>query len=121
MIIQRNRRFSVDLSALTDWFFSLGETYNVNPFIFGALYIGTIPFSVASIVWLARNYRRGKSVILPLLSIGICFISAYLYLIIVGRNVPVWVYFVLAAMIILGITSTIKKVRKRIKEEPNEA
>jgi hypothetical protein len=34
-----------------------------------------------------RNYRQRKSLVLPVLSAGFCFISAYLYLIIAGRNV----------------------------------
>ncbi len=110
----------MDWSAIKDWFLSFGQQYNVNPIIFGAIYIGAIPFFSASIAWLVRNYRKGKSIVLPILSAGFFFISAYLYLIIAGHNVPLWVYLVLAAMIVFGIFSTIRKVRKQIKEEPHE-
>jgi len=110
----------MDWGAIKDWFLGLGEAYNVNPFIFGAIYVGAIPFFTASIAWLVRNYRRGKSIVPPVLSAGFFFISAYLYLIIAGRNVPLWVYVALAAMIIFGIISTIKKIRRQIKEETNE-
>ena len=110
----------MEWSMIKEWFFSLGEQYNVNPIIFGAIYIGAIPFFTASIAWLVRNYRKGKSVVLPILSAGFFFVSAYLYLIIAGRNVPLWVYLILAVMIVFGIFSTVKKVRKQIKEEPDE-
>jgi len=106
----------MDLGALKEWFLGLGQQYHVNPIIFGAIYVGAIPFFSASVVWLVRNYRRRKSIVLPTLSAGFCFISAYLYLIIAGRNVPLWVYGAVLAMIVLGVVSTIKKVRKQIRE-----
>lgn len=106
----------MEWNAIKDWFLNLGQQYNVNPFIFGAIYIGAIPFFSLSIAWLVRNYRQHKSLALPVLSAGFCFISAYLYLIIAGRNVPLWVYGAVLAMVVLGVVSTIKKVRKQIRE-----
>ncbi len=103
-------------AAIRDWFMGLGQQYHVNPLIFGAIYIGAIPFFTVSIAWLVRNYRRNKSIVLPTLSAGFCFISAYLYLIIAGHNVPWWVYGVVILLIIFGAISTIRKVRRRIKE-----
>ena len=103
-------------AAIRDWFLNLGQQYNVNPLIFGAIYVGAIPFFTASIAMLVRNYRTGKSIVLPTLAAGFCFISAYIYLIIVGHNVPWWVYGVVVALIIFGAISTIRKVRKKIKE-----
>lgn len=103
-------------AAIRDWFMGLGEQYHVNPLIFGAIYIGAIPFFTASIAWLVRNYRKRKSIVQPTLAAGFCFISAYLYLIIAGQNVPWWVYGVVVALIILGAISTIRKVRRQIKE-----
>ena len=98
------------------WFFGLGEKYGVNPIIFGSIYVGAIPFFTISIGWLIRNYRKKKSIILPALSATFFFISAYLYLIIAGRNVPIWVYAVVVAMILVGAYSTVNKVKGRIKE-----
>jgi len=103
-------------AAIRDWFMGLGQQYRVNPLIFGAIYVGAIPFFTISITWLVRNYRRNKSIVVPTLSAGFCFISAYLYLIIAGNNVPWWVYGVVVALVVMGAISTIKKVRKRIKE-----
>ncbi len=105
-------------AAIRDWFMSLGQQYHVNPLVFGAIYIGAIPFFSASIAWLVRNYRQHKSIVLPILSAGFCFISAYLYLIIVGHNVPLWVYGAVIALIVFGAMSTIRKVRRQINELP---
>jgi len=94
------------------WFLSLGPKYGVNPIIFGSIYVGAIPLFMLSIGWLIRNLRQGKSVVLPVLAASCCFVSAYVYLIFAGRNIPVWVYFFLFAIIVYGIFSTVKKVRR---------
>jgi ABC-type Co2+ transport system permease subunit len=103
--------------AFTEWFLSLGAEYGVNPFIFGGIYIGAIPFFSLSIAWLIRNYRKGRSIILPAMSAMFFFISAYIYLIIVGNNVPWWVYGVVILLIVYGAYSTIKKIRRQISEQ----
>lgn len=106
----------MDLAWIKDWFFTLGEQYHVNPLIFGLLYVGAIPFFMASIAWLVRSYRKRKSIVLPIFSAGFWFVSAYLYLIIAGRNVPFWVYGVVVALVIFGGISTIRKVRKQVSD-----
>lgn len=101
---------------------SLGARYGVNPFIFGGIYIGAIPFFSLSIGWLIRNYRRGKSIALPTMTALFFFVSAYIYLIIAGRNVPWWVYGIVVLLIVYGAFSTVRKVRSRIHEStPEEA
>lgn len=96
---------------------SLGEEYGVNPIIFGAIYVGAIPFFTISIAWLVRNYRKGFSVVMPVLSASFFFISAYLYLIIAGKNVPWWIYAVVVAMLVYGAWSTYQKVKRKVNDE----
>ncbi len=102
--------------TIQNWFFGLGENYGVNPLIFGVIYVGAIPFFSLSIGWLVQNYRKGKSIMLPALAALFFFISAYIYLIFAGKNVPFWVYGAVIAMILFGAYSTLKKIRKQIKE-----
>ncbi len=98
--------------SLKEWFLGLGENYGVNPYIFGGIYVGAIPFFLLCLGWTVRNYRRNKPIVLPALLTGIFFISAYLYLIIAGENIPWWVYAFIALMVIYGVWSAVKKVRK---------
>ena len=104
------------LSALHDWFFGLGAQYGVDPIVFGAIYVGAIPFFLLSIGWLVRRLRAGRSIVLPVLCAGLCFVSAYLYLAVVGHDIPVWVWAVLGLLIAYGAFSTIRDVRKRAKK-----
>jgi hypothetical protein len=92
---------------------TLGAEYGVNPFIFAGIYVGAIPFFTFSVGWLVRNLRRGRPATMPVLSAGFFFISAYLYLLIAGRNIPLWVYGLIAAMIVYGAYSTIRKIKKQ--------
>ena len=102
------------LDSLRDWFFGLGEQYGVNPLVFGAIYVGAIPFFTLSVAWLERNVRRGKSPVAPALAATIFFISAYLYLIVAGQNVPAWVYAVVVGLVVVGGYSTFKSVRAKV-------
>lgn len=99
--------------AFTAWFLSLGEKYHVNPYIFGGIYIGAIPFFFLCLTWTIRNMRQKKSFVLPLLLTGLFFISAYLYLIIAGENIPYWVYIFIGLMVLYGIYSTWQKINKK--------
>ena len=99
-----------------DWFLGLGEQYGVNPIIFGSIYVGAIPFFTLSLGWLVKNYRKGKSIVIPALSTTFFFISAYLYLIIAGKNVPWWVYAVVVLLVAGGAYSTVQKIRKKVDD-----
>ncbi len=109
----------MSFEAIQSWFTSLGTEYGVNPLIFGSIYIGAIPFFSASIGWLIRNYRKGRSIILPSFSAMFFFISAYIYLMFVGKNVPLWVYGVIVLLILIGAYSTFNKIRRQIRK-PDE-
>lgn len=104
----------MSLASINDWFIGLGAQYGVNPYIFGAIYVGAIPFFLASIAWLVKRQRAGQSIVVPVLCAGFCFISAYLYLAIAGRNIPLWVWLFLGALIAYGAWSTIRDVRRKI-------
>jgi len=102
------------LELTKQWFFSLGKEYGVNPIIFGSIYVGAIPLFTVSIAWLVRNYKKNKSIVLPALSATCCFISAYVYLIIAGQNVPWWVYAIVVLMVFYGAWTTYKNIRNKI-------
>ena len=107
--------------GLRDWFLGLGAEYGVDPIVFGAIYVGAIPFFFLSLAWLGKNVRAGKSPVLPILAAGFCFISAYLYLIVVGMNVPAWVYGFVAVLVAFGAWSTVRSIRQTIAKAEADA
>lgn len=102
------------IDAISTWANGLGTQYGVNPVIFATIYIGAIPLFLASIAWLVRNARAGRPTVLPVMCAGACFVSAYVYLAIAGRNIPLWVWVFLAVLILYGIWSTVRDVRRKI-------
>ena len=100
-------------AGFQEWFLSLGANYGVNPFIFGGIYLAAIPFFILSIGWLVRRQRAKKSITLPAMCAGACFVSAYVYLAIAGRNIPIWVWIFIAALIAYGIWSTLRDIRRK--------
>lgn len=98
-----------------DWFLSLGKNYGVNPYIFGAIYVSAIPFFFICLAWTIKNIRDKKPFVVPVLLTGLCFVSAYLYLIIAGENIPLWVYIFIGIMVLYGMYSTFKKVKSKTK------
>jgi len=101
---------------IKDWFLGLGAKYGVNPMIFGTIYVGAIPFFMASVAWLIRNLRLRRSPFLPALATGVCLISSYLYLMIVGHNIPLWVYFFVACMLCYGAYSTLRTIKVKVRQ-----
>ncbi len=101
------------LRPYIDSIMALGTDHGVNPLVFAAIYIGAIPFFTLSVGWLIRNLRRRRPITVPVLSAGFFFISAYLYLLVAGRNIPLWVYGLVLAMIAYGVFATLKKIKKQ--------
>lgn len=87
--------------------------------------MGAIPSSSfsasASAASLVRKARRRRPILLPLLSAAFFFVSAYLYLIAVGRNVPVWVYGVIAGIVLGGGGLAVRRTRRRLSREQGQA
>ena len=100
---------------------SLGEPYGVNPVIFGSIYLGAVPFFWGALTWLIHNIRHKKSVSGPVIMASLCASSSYIYLIIAGQNVPIWVYGVIVALIGYAVWSTLRTVRKKREELAGES
>ena len=102
------------LLSWRDSIMALGAQYGVNPVIFAAIYIGAIPFFILSTGIAVKRIRAGQSAVLPIMAAGLCFISAYLYLAIVGHGIPVWVWVMLGAIIAYGAWSAVRSFRAKV-------
>lgn len=100
--------------ALQNWFLSLGAEYNVSPLVFGAIYVGTIPLFWLAVGQIVRNFRAGKSIVLPSLFAAACSLSSYVYVIFAGRNIPAWIYAAIVLLAVFGAYSAIKNIRRKI-------
>lgn len=99
-----------------EWFLSLWTNYWVNPRIFGAIYVWAIPLFAYFSTRVVSNARNNHSIVLPALGAGVCFVSAYIYLIIAGENVPVRVYGFIVVLVLWWARSAYTKITKQIHE-----
>ena len=109
------------MEAISEWFFGLSENYGVNPWIFGILYVGGIPLFLGVTAWLVKRLREKKGIAVQAILAGYLAIQPYLYVAIVGENIPLWVWAFIGVMVAFGIWSTLSTIRKRKAEIENAA
>jgi len=101
---------------LVDWLNSIEQGYSVNPIIFAVLYFGTfIPcwYFVFRIIWALKNREVNKLLWYFFIELFLLALP-YLYVLIWGRNIPFWVYIILALLIIIAFFSVIKRISKML-------
>lgn len=97
-------------SLFKDWVIALGEKHEVDPLLLGCLYLVSKVCFVTFIGWIIKNLRLKRAIMMPLLLASVSFSIPYLYLIIAGRNISVWVYVFIAMMFVYGGYTIWKKI-----------
>jgi hypothetical protein len=101
---------------LKDWLIDLGEDHNVNPFVFGGLYLTGKLLLLSFLARALKFFRSKKPILMPLAAAATGFSLPYIYLVIAGRNLSIWIYILIGAIFILGAFSIWKKITA--KERP---
>jgi hypothetical protein len=91
------------------------ENYGVNPTIFIALYLLSVPIFYYSLFRTLRAIpKKLGNEIMVWSAIFLCAnIAPFLYVLIFGRNIPWWVYGIIAILISQGVLSLLLKLRKK--------
>jgi fatty acid desaturase len=97
------------------------DQYGVNPVIFLVIFLTSGPFFYYSLFRMMRALakKRGKEV-LVWSTVFLCATAApFIYVLFFGRNLPWWVYGVIALLIGQGIFSLIRKLRSTKDANPS--
>lgn len=94
---------------------NLGKNYHVNPIIFLGIHVAATPLFIAAVAWLVRNYRKKRSIVLPVIVAVLIFNAANIYLVAVGKNFPLFVYIILASTTLWSAYFSYRKIRKKAK------
>jgi hypothetical protein len=100
-------------TLIKDWFLSMGENHGVDPLLLGIMYVCSKVFLFSFLGWVVKNLRTRKPVVLPLLLASVSFSVPYTYLIVAGRNIPLWVYVFIILMFSYAAWSIWKKIAMR--------
>ncbi len=98
------------LILFKDWVTTLGEKHGVDPLLLGSLYLISKVFFFSCLGWVFKNMRAGKPFVFQLLFASMSFSIPYLYLVIAGRNISVWMYIFIAILFLYGAYSIWRKV-----------
>lgn len=101
--------------AIKDYYITIGKNYHVDPIIFLGIHVVDTPLFVLSVAWLVKNYRRKKSILWPVIVSVFIFNAANIYLVLFGKNIPWWIYTILAVTTIISSYFSIKKIRKKMR------
>jgi ABC-type Co2+ transport system permease subunit len=103
------------LGAIRGVMHSAQENYAVNPVAFLVIYLVSVPFFYYSIYRMVRALaRRRQQEILLWSTVFLGSAAApFLYVLVFGRNLPWWVYVVIAVLIGQGVYSLIRRLRKK--------
>jgi hypothetical protein len=105
----------IDVARATiDAVLALGARHGVDPVVFAAIYIGAIPFFLLFTGLAVRRLRQRRSAAPWIVAAGLFFVSAYLYLALVGRGIPVWVWALLAGIIAYGAVGAVRSARRKM-------
>ena len=101
------------ITLFKDWVIGLGERHEVDPLTLGSLYLVSKLCFFSFLAWVVKSFRAKKAILIPLLFASLSFSLPYLYLIIAGRNISVWVYVFIALMFIYGGYTIWKKITEK--------
>lgn len=102
------------VAAAQAWLLGLGAQYGVNPLIFAVIYVGAIPFFLFFTGLSVKRLRSREGAVMPIIAAALFFVSAYIYLAIVGHGIPVWVWAFLGLIIVYGAWNAVKGFRAKV-------
>ena len=108
------------ISSLQSLMQTARETYGVDPVIFIVIYLGCAPFWYFSLFRTLRALAAKRTNELMVWSTVFLATSVapFLYVLVFGRNLPWWVYVIIAALIGEGVLTLVQKLRRAPADGP---
>jgi len=90
------------------------DNYGVNPVVFLVIYLVCVPFFYYSLFRTLRALAKkiGKEVMLWSAIFLCANVAPFLYVLFFGRNIPWWVYIIIAILIGQAVLSLVMKLRR---------
>lgn len=109
------------ISQIEEIMRTASDTYGVNPIIFLVIYLICVPIFYYSIVRTLRAFARKLTTEAMIWSAVflLATVAPFIYVILFGRNIPWWVYVIIAILIGQGIISLIIRLRRNVLPKSN--
>ena len=111
--------FGYLISQINEIFKIARDNYGVNPVIFIIIYLVTVPIFYYSLfrTLQALAKKLGNKIMLWSAIFLCANIAPFLYVLLFGRNIPWWVYGMIAILIGQGVFSLLWKLRKKPEDD----
>jgi len=103
--------------SIKEYYITIGEKYQVDPIIFVGIHVIATPLFIAAVAWIVWNYKTKKSIIIPSVIACLIFNAANIYLIISGKNIPIWIYAIIGVTTIISGYFSVKKIQHKIHSD----
>lgn len=103
------------------YYITLGRAYHVNPIFFLGIHAVATPIFILSVAWLVSNSHMKKDIILPVIVTTLVFNAANIYLVIFGRNIPWYIFTILAVTTIISGYFSYIKIKSKMKNMVNKS
>lgn len=97
-----------------EYYFEISTKYAVNPIVFISIHAVCTPLLMTNIWWLLRTKKQGKPIIIPMLCAIVLYNIANVYLVVVGKNIPLYIYLMLIAFTLYSGYLSVKKIREKL-------
>ncbi len=102
--------------AIKNYYIAIGNNYHVNPVIFLGIHVVATPLFIIAVAWLVKNYKKKQNIILPSITSVFIFNAANIYLVLFGRNIPWYIYSILAVTTIITGYFSFRKIKRKLKQ-----
>ncbi len=99
--------------SIKKYYETIGRMYHVSPGLFVLIHIVATPLFIASAAWIVNNFRRKKSLYLPVIVSILIFNAANIYLILFGKNLPLYLFVIIAFSTILSAYISFKRIKRK--------
>jgi hypothetical protein len=91
------------------------EEYGVDPVVFLVIYLASAPIFYYSLFRMARALAKklGGEIMLWSTVFLASVVAPFVYVLLFGRNLPWWVYAIIAVLVGQGVISLIRNLRKK--------
>lgn len=100
--------------TILEYYKTISEKFHVNPGLFVGIHLVATPLFVLSVAWIIYNKRHNKSIILPSVVAALVFNASNIYLVIFGRNIPLWIYLIVVSLAIVMGFFSVRKIRNKL-------
>ncbi|MGY3212846.1 hypothetical protein [Mucilaginibacter sp. HD30] len=98
-------------NLIRDYLFHQADLHHLDPWIFLVLYLLSKLLFLIFVARAIKNLKDKQSFLLPLLFAALGYSLPYLYMVISGKDIPLWIFTVITVIYIFSGWSIYRKLR----------